>query len=119
AYFLLTGRPPFSKPSPMKVAAAQLYESPEPPSRNSPNVPADVEAIVLRCLAKAPADRFPDVSSLDAALGACESAGQWSASEAAAWWRAQGGIATGHGSNFTASCTLLLFSSIAQQTAFR
>jgi serine/threonine-protein kinase len=91
AYFLLTGRPPFLGPSAMKVLAAHLYELPAPPSRLRPDVPADLDAVVLRCLAKAPADRFPDMASLEAALGACESAGQWSPAEAAAWWRSPAG----------------------------
>ena len=91
AYFLLTGRPPFAGPSAMKVLAAHLYEPPAAPSRHCPDVPADLDAVVLRCLAKAPADRFPDVASLEAALGACESAGQWSPAEAAAWWRSKAG----------------------------
>jgi serine/threonine-protein kinase len=63
-YFLLTGRPPFADRSPVKMLAAHLYEQPEP----LPGVPADLEAVVLRCLAKAPADRFPDMETLDAAL---------------------------------------------------
>jgi serine/threonine-protein kinase len=87
AYYLLTGRPPFSGPTPLQVVAAQLYETPAPPSRHRPDVPADLETVVLRCLAKAPADRFPDVAGLDAALAACACAGQWSAAEAAAWGR--------------------------------
>jgi serine/threonine-protein kinase len=91
AYFLLTGRPPFSGPSAMKIVAAHLYERPVPPSRHCSNVPADLEAVVLRCLGKAPADRFPDVASLEAALGACKCAGQWSPAEAAAWWHSQTG----------------------------
>jgi serine/threonine-protein kinase len=91
AYFLLSGRPPFSGPSPMKIVAAHLYEAPVPPSRHCPDVPADLEAVVLRCLAKAPADRFPDAASLEAALWACASAGQWSPAEAEAWWRSQAG----------------------------
>jgi serine/threonine-protein kinase len=64
AYFLLTGRPPFADRSPVKMLAAHLYETPELPA----GVPADLAAVVMRCLAKAPADRFPDVASLDAAL---------------------------------------------------
>jgi serine/threonine-protein kinase len=91
AYFLLTGRPPFAGPSAMKVLAAHLYEPPAPPSQHCPDVPADLDTVVLRCLAKAPADRFPDMASVEAALGACESAGRWSAAEAAAWWRSQAG----------------------------
>jgi serine/threonine-protein kinase len=93
AYFLLTGRPPFAGPSAMTVVAAHLYELPAAPSRYCPDVPADLEAVVLRCLAKGPADRYPDVVSLDAALGACESAGQWSPTEGAAWWHSQAGAA--------------------------
>ncbi len=89
AYYLLTGRPPFTAASAMQVLAAHLYEPPAPPSRHRPDVPADLEAVVLRCLAKAPAERFADVASLDAALAACGCAGQWSPAEAAAWWRAR------------------------------
>ncbi len=91
AYFLLTGRPPFTGPSAMKVLAAQMYEAPAPPSQYGPDVPADLEAVVLRCLAKSPPDRFPDVASLEVALAACGSAGRWSPAEAAAWWRSQTG----------------------------
>ncbi|HVS36979.1 MAG TPA: serine/threonine-protein kinase [Gemmataceae bacterium] len=91
AYFLLTGQPVFADPSALKVLAAHLYEAPAPPSRRRPEVAADLDAVVLRCLAKAPADRFPDVASLEAALGACTCAGQWSPAEAAAWQRSQAG----------------------------
>jgi serine/threonine-protein kinase len=40
-------------------------------SRHRPDVPADLEAVILRCLAKVPEKRFHDVESLDRALGAC------------------------------------------------
>jgi hypothetical protein len=87
AYFLLTGGPPFSGSSIMQVVAAHLYELPEPLSLRRPGVPEDLEAVVLRCLAKAPADRFHDVASLDSALGACACAGQWSSALAMGWWQ--------------------------------
>src|SRR5262245_7613443 len=70
-YFLLTGRPPFADRTGMKMIAAHLYEVPEPLSRRRPDVPADLEAVILRCLAKEPAKRFLDVESLDRALAAC------------------------------------------------
>jgi serine/threonine-protein kinase len=89
AYFLLAGRSPFAGRAPVQVLAAHLYETPEPPSRHRPEVPADLEAVVLHCLAKNPLDRFPDAESLDAALAQCEAAGRWTAKEAAAWWLAQ------------------------------
>jgi serine/threonine-protein kinase len=71
AYFLLTGLPPFAGRTGMKLIAAHLYEMPEPLSRRRPDVPADLEAVILRCLAKEPDGRFADVASLDAALAAC------------------------------------------------
>jgi serine/threonine-protein kinase len=71
AYYLLTGLPPFAGRTGMKVIAAHLYEVPEPLSRHRPDVPADLEAVILRCLAKVPEKRFHDVESLDRALGAC------------------------------------------------
>ena len=49
-------------------------------------VPADLAAVVTRCLAKDPADRFPSVRDLDRALGACGCAADWSAEHAGTWW---------------------------------
>jgi serine/threonine-protein kinase len=71
AYFLLTGLPPFAGRTGMKLIAAHLCEMPEPLSRHRPDVPADLEAIILRCLAKEPDKRFLNVESLDRALAAC------------------------------------------------
>jgi eukaryotic-like serine/threonine-protein kinase len=70
AYFLLTGQPPFADRSGVNMLAAHLYEKPELVSARRPDVPADLEAVVLRCLAKEPEERFPDVKSLDRALAA-------------------------------------------------
>ena len=86
AYCLLAGRPPFAGRSVVKVLAAHLYEAPEPVRRHRPDVSAELDAIVMRCLAKSPAERFPDVEGLDAALGRIE-CGSWSPQDAAAWWR--------------------------------
>jgi serine/threonine-protein kinase len=71
AYFLLAGRPPFAGRSGLKLLAAHLYEAPESLSRHRPDVPSDLEAAILRCLAKEPQKRFIDVESLDRALTAC------------------------------------------------
>src|SRR5262249_44527739 len=83
AYLLLTGLPPFSGRTGMKLIAAHLYELPEPISRHRPDVPADLEAVILRCLAKDPNARFPDAESLNAALSSCCAAGQWTVRDAA------------------------------------
>jgi hypothetical protein len=54
-----------------------------------PEVPGDLEAVVLRCLAKDPAERFADAESLDLALAGCQTAGHWTEKQAADWWRSQ------------------------------
>jgi serine/threonine-protein kinase len=91
AYFLLTGRPPFAGRSAVRMLAAHLYESPEPLSAHRAEVPADLEAVVLRSLAKDPAERFPDVESLETALTECRTVGRWTDREAGQWWRARSG----------------------------
>ncbi len=87
AYYLLTGRPPFTGRSPMEIIIAHSRDPVVPPSQLCEGVPADLEQVVLRCLAKDPPDRFPDVQSLEQALAACASAGLWDDRRAAAWWQ--------------------------------
>ena len=53
-------------------------------------MPADLQAVVLRCLAKDPAQRFAGAEELDSALAGCACAGLWAEAEAAAWWHANG-----------------------------
>jgi len=85
-WYLLTGRPPFVADNPIKVILAHAHEDVEPPSRHAADVPADLEAVILRCLAKRPADRFPSVHVLQRALQMCEASGRWTRESAAAWW---------------------------------
>jgi serine/threonine-protein kinase len=63
-YELLTGQPPFSGESPIAVAYQHVREYPEPPSRLNPEVPAGLEAIVLRTLAKDPEARYATAEEL-------------------------------------------------------
>jgi serine/threonine-protein kinase len=67
-YFLLTGGPPFGGRSPMETMAAHLYENPRPVSESRRDVPAELEAVILRCLAKNPEDRYGSAGEVDAAL---------------------------------------------------
>lgn len=75
AYFLLTGQPPFTGRSAVQALVAHLYEEPAALTDHCPDLPGDLQAAVLRCLAKNPLDRFLDVRSLDASLAACQRAG--------------------------------------------
>src|SRR5215471_10601985 len=68
AYTLLSGRPPFERTNPLEVIVAHARDEVVPPSRQRPDVPADLERVILRCLAKRPEDRFRDAESLDQAL---------------------------------------------------
>jgi hypothetical protein len=92
-YFLLTGRPPFDDPSPLSVLIAHARDPVQPPSELRPDVPKDLEQVLLRCLAKDPADRFPDALALDEALAACSAACGWTAADALRWWTEnEGGV---------------------------
>jgi serine/threonine-protein kinase len=53
-------------------------------------MPADLERVITRCLAKNRQDRFQDVASLRDALLACDSAGSWTRADAARWWQEPG-----------------------------
>jgi serine/threonine-protein kinase len=90
AYYLLTGRPPFDGGDGIAVMIAHAHDPVVPPSRVRADVPEDLERVVLRCLAKDPADRFPDAEGLEHALGECGCAGDWDRDRAARWWRHAG-----------------------------
>jgi len=91
AYYLLTGTHVFGGTTIVEVCSHHLSRAPEPPSaRLGAPVPRDLEAIVLRCLAKAPADRYPSARSLHEALLACGEAEDWTEEDAAGWWRENG-----------------------------
>ncbi len=94
AYTLLTGRPPFDSTNPMEVIIAHVRDDVVPPSKHRADVPADLERVILRCLAKRPEDRFQDVDSLEQVLAECAAANQWTQSHAARWWHEHDWAAT-------------------------
>jgi eukaryotic-like serine/threonine-protein kinase len=85
-YCALTGRPPFEGDRPFVVMMAHARDPVTPPRAVRPDVPADLERVVLRCLAKRPEDRYPNSKALGEALAACDSAGEWGPHRAEAWW---------------------------------
>ena len=87
AYTLLTGRPPFDGSHSMEVMIAHVRDQVVPPSKRHWNVPADLERVILRCLAKRPEDRFQDTDGLAQALAQCTAANRWTQAHAARWWR--------------------------------
>jgi WD40 repeat protein len=63
-YELLTGRPPFQGPTPLDTILQVLAEPAVPPSRRHPQVPADLEAICLKCLEKRATARYATAQAL-------------------------------------------------------
>jgi serine/threonine-protein kinase len=57
-YEMLTGKVPFSGDSAIEIAMKHLNELPKPPSKIRPEIPPDLDQVVLRALAKAPEDRY-------------------------------------------------------------
>src|SRR4051794_11243744 len=57
-YEALTGRPPFQADSPVAVAYKHVREAPTHPSEVVPGIPDDLEAVVLKAMAKNPANRY-------------------------------------------------------------
>ena len=68
AYELLIGQSPFSALSPQATMAAQLTRDPEPLSQFRKDVPPALSAIIMKCLAKIPDNRYQNATALSAAL---------------------------------------------------
>src|SRR5262249_21840423 len=88
AYFLLTGRSPFAGKSVLETLLARLHDPPAPLTDHCPDLPADLQAVVLRCLAKDPVQRFAGAEDLERALAQCAGVGSWSEAQARTWWQA-------------------------------
>ena len=67
-YYLLTGRRPFDEEDTAALLHAHLERPPRPPSERDPTVAPDLEAFVLRLLAKEPGARFADMAEAEAAI---------------------------------------------------
>ena len=90
AFFLLTGEAPFGGGSVLEVCAHHLSTPADPPStRGALDVPAGLDAVVLRCLAKQPGERFASAEELRAAIAAIALA-PWTQADAARWWSDRG-----------------------------
>ncbi|MDB5391871.1 MAG: Serine/threonine protein kinaserelated protein [Planctomycetaceae bacterium] len=86
AYFLVTGKPPFTRDNGLEILQAHAQDDVIPPSQLIPDLPQDLESIILRCLAKTPERRYSTVSELEDALRHSSVAGKWTATDAFRWW---------------------------------
>jgi serine/threonine protein kinase len=88
AFWLLTGTHVFEGKTVVEVCSHHLHSKPDAPSeRLQAPVPADLEAVILKCLEKDPAQRYASAEALAHALDACENVDDWSDDLAAAWWK--------------------------------
>jgi serine/threonine-protein kinase len=88
AYFLLTGQPPFERET-----LEDLYEAhalaPVPSLRDRvPDIPGDLELVILRCLSKEPADRYQSIIELAAGMESTACIGDWDQLRAKSFWQA-------------------------------
>jgi predicted Ser/Thr protein kinase len=69
-YEMLTGRKPFTGDSALAIAYKHVREDPAPPSQVNPDIPPELEAVVMTAMAKDPAQRFPSGGAMQEALSA-------------------------------------------------
>lgn len=86
AYFLLTGQPPFVRNTAVQTLAAHLSEPVAWLDLVRADVPADLQAVVLRCLEKEPARRYQSAEEVEQALARCDCSSQWTGENARTWW---------------------------------
>jgi beta-lactam-binding protein with PASTA domain len=67
-YEMLTGKVPFTGDTPVEIAMKHLSQVPKPPSEWRPDVPHDLDAVVMRALAKDPEQRYGSAEEMDADL---------------------------------------------------
>ena len=86
-YFLLTGRRVFEGKTAVDVCIQHVTATPKPPSEVAAvYIAPELEAVIMRCLAKQPADRFPSAREMATVLRAIAS-GDWHETDAEAWWQ--------------------------------
>jgi len=83
-YELLVGRPPFVGDSPVSVAYQHVREAPAPPSQLDPELGPEIDAVVLKALAKDPDDRYQSAREMKADISRLLSGEQTDAQQATA-----------------------------------
>ena len=106
AYYLLTGETLFEG-NVVEVLGHHLHTRPTPPSeRLGSAIDPKLEAIVLRCLAKKPSDRFGSAAELGDALAECAAASAWTRLDGRDWWAAHRGTLEPHPERMETSRTI-------------
>jgi serine/threonine-protein kinase len=67
-YELLTGKTPFDGETPVEIAMKHLSTAPQPPSTLRPDIPPELDMVVMRALAKNPDDRYQSADEMEGDL---------------------------------------------------
>jgi eukaryotic-like serine/threonine-protein kinase len=93
-YWLLTGRLVFEADTPVKMMLQHIQAEPEPPSAHSePEIPPELDRVILQCLAKKPGERPSDTMKLADMLASVPLRESWTKEKAEAWWEAHSPVA--------------------------
>jgi len=96
-HWLLTGRLVFQAPNAIQLMYQHANSQPVAPSQRSElEVPADLDRIILSCLAKLPADRPQSAHELSRLLAASTAANDWTEERAHRWWDRHHPAMSGH-----------------------
>jgi len=91
AYWMLTGQQVFEGDSSIATILKHVRDAPVPPSRRTEiYIPPELEAIILACLEKDPANRPRDAADLAQRLSSVRFARLWTVDRAREWWDAHG-----------------------------
>ncbi len=89
AYWLLTGKMLFTADSPMQVLMKHVNETPEAPSQKTElTIPSELDALVMKCLEKDPANRPSSAEELSSELHKIPLERPWEKDDARRWWEA-------------------------------
>jgi serine/threonine-protein kinase len=97
AYWMLTGHQVFEGESSIATILKHVRDEPVPPSKRTEiYIPPELEAIILACLAKDPADRPASAADLMQRLCSVRFARLWTTDRARQWWDAHGPTASSY-----------------------
>ncbi len=85
-YYLATGTPLFEATDIRAYLRLHQTKQPEPPRQRNPDVPEDLQAVILKGLYKDPGMRPKNAATMRALLLECADAGTWGPAEADRWW---------------------------------
>ena len=87
AYWMLTGQPPFTATSSVELLVDHVKTIPKAPSAVSElPISPEMDAFVMKCLEKDPADRFQSARIMSQALDELQLENPWDEPQAQAWW---------------------------------